>query len=135
MKKSAFVLLLCMSAASHAGLPEMMKIYQNPQLAPPVAKCQKNVHCNAFVALAKQWQAIPDSYRYHGFNIKKDAKSGDGYGLNKGFSTIKDRSNTIRDAGEAVFYDGGSKGAANERVFAQGLAVILYIEDKNGWAQ
>ena len=135
MKKYALLLLLGMSAISHAGLPEMMKIYRNPQLAPAVAKCQKNVYCNAFVALSKQWQAIPNAYRYHGFNIKQDARIGDGYGLKKGFSLQTDRSIALSEAGDVVFYDGGGKGAANERVFAQGLAVLLYIEDKNGWAK
>ena len=37
--------------------------------------------------------------------------------------------------GDMIFYDGSGKGMANECVFAQGLAVLLYIEDKNGWAK
>lgn len=133
MKKLALVLLLAMSTASYASLPEMMKIYRNPNLAPSVPKCQHDIDCNAFVALSKHWQSIPNNYRYHGFDIKQDARNGDGYGLNKGFSLHKERTNEIRDAGEAVFYDGGSKGPANEKIFAQGLAVLLYLEDKNGW--
>ena len=135
MKKLTLFLGLFLSTASYAGLPEMMKFYQNPQLAPQVAKCQRNSYCNAFVALSKQWKDIPDTYRYHGFDIKKQAKAGDGYGLNKGYSLNKDQTIAIAEAGNDIFYAGGSKGANNERTFAQGLAVILYLEDKKGWAR
>lgn len=135
MKKILLALTLGISASSFAALPEMMKVYQNPKVAPKVAKCKGNTNCNAFVALANQWQAIPTSYRYHGLDIKKQAKDGDGYGLNKGFSLTKDKSIALSEAGDAVFYDGGGKGSANERIFGQGLAVLLYIEDKNGWAE
>ena len=58
------------SLSSFAGLPEMMKVYNNPKSAPQVATCKRNTQCNAFVALANQWQAIPNNYRYHGFDIK-----------------------------------------------------------------
>lgn len=134
MKKLILLSALSMvGTASFAGLPEMMKVYNNPSSAPKVAACKGNVNCNAFTALAKQWQSIPNNYRYHGFNIKDQARQGDGYGLNKGFSLSKDKSQNLSEAGDAVYYDGGGKGAANERIFGQGLAVLLYIEDKNGW--
>ena len=55
--------------------------------------------------------------------------------LNKGYSLNKDQSIAIAEAGNDIFYAGGSKGANNERTFAQGLAVILYLEDKKGWAR
>lgn len=126
-------ILFSVTTASFAGLPEMMKVYNNPSSAPKVASCRGNIKCNAFTALAKQWQAIPNNYRYHGFNIKDQARQGDGYGLNKGFSLSQDKSVSLSEAGDAVYYSGGSKGAANERIFGQGLAVLLYIEDKNGW--
>ena len=135
MKKIGLIAILAMaSTASFAGLPEMMKIYNNPKSAPKVTQCKGNQNCNAFVALSKQWQAIPNQYRYHGFNIKQQAKEGDGYGLNKGFSLRQDQSYALMEAGDAVFYDAGGKSAAKERIFGQGLAVLLYIEDKNGWA-
>lgn len=135
MKKLILLSALSMiGTASFAGLPEMMKVYNNPSSAPKVAACKGNVNCNGFTALAKQWQSIPNNYRYHGFNIKDQARQGDGYGLNKGFSLSKDKSQNLSEAGDAVYYDGGGKGAANERIFGQGLVVLLYIEDKNGWA-
>lgn len=125
---------ICISGHVYAGLPEMMKVYKKPSLAPKVAVCKGNTNCNAFTALAKQWQDIPKNYRYHGLNVRQQALQGDGYGLNKGFSLAKDRSNAFQDAGDVIYYDGGSKGKVKEAVFAQGMAVLLYIEDKNGWA-
>lgn len=133
MKNILAILVLTISPYSFAGLSEMMKVYNNPKSAPQVATCKQNTQCNAFVALAKQWQAIPNNYRYHGFDIKKQAKEGDGYGLNKGFTLTTDKAISLSNAGDAVFYNGGGKGAAKERIFGQGLAVLLYIEDKNGW--
>ncbi|MGR3979026.1 hypothetical protein FW754_15445 [Acinetobacter sp. 1207_04] len=133
MKKLLLAFSVIISTSSFAGLPEMMKVYNNPSSAPKVAACKGNVKCNAFTALAKQWQAIPNNYRYHGFDIKDQARQGDGYGLNKGFSLSQDKSISLSEAGDAVYYDGGGKGAANERIFGQGLAVLLYIEGKNGW--
>ena len=134
MKKIVLSVFLICSFQVHAGLPEMMKIYNNPQSAPKVPKCKGDINCNAFVALSKQWKSIPTSYRYDGFDIRKDAKEGDGYGLNKGFSLAKDRSVTYSEVGGDMFYY-YNKGFANERIFAQGLAVLLYIEDKNKWAK
>ena len=133
MKKWIVVLGLFFSTMSYAGIPEMMKVYKNPHSAPPVTKCKQNAYCNAFVALSKQWKDIPNSYRYNGFDIKSDARNGDGYGLNKGFSLHKNQSIAIAESGDEVFYAGGGKGAANERVFAQGLAVLLYLEGIHGW--
>lgn len=112
----------------------MMKVYKNPLSAPKVATCKGNINCNAFTALAKQWQEIPKTYRYDGFDIRKQAAQGDGYGLSKGFSLATDRSVAFQEAGDTVYYNGGSKPRASEAVFGQGMAVLLYIEDKNGWA-
>lgn len=110
----------------------MLKYFNNPTSAPKVAECKGNQNCNAFVALAKQWQSIPNNYRYHSFNIKKEASIGNGYGLYKGYSVSSERGMALQDAGYNVFYDGGSKGKAKERIFAQGTAVLLYIEDVYG---
>ena len=115
------------------SMKAMMRIYNNPALAPQVDVCKKNINCNAFVSLSNQWKNIESSYRYRGFNIKEDARKGDGYGLNKGFNLYADRSYEIRDAGDAIFYASGSKSKKSEAFFAKGLAVLLYIEDKNGW--
>lgn len=130
MKKLFLTLGMAFSLSAYAAPAEMMKYYNNPRLAPKVAECKGNVNCNAFVALAKQWQKIPNNYRYQGeFNIKRDAALGDGYGLNKGFSLSHEQSQNLSETGEMFFYDGGSKSKAKERIFAQGLAVLLYIED------
>lgn len=136
MKKLLFLSVLLFSLPSFAGLPEMMKIYNNPNLAPSVKECKGNNYCNGFVALSKQWKDIPNSYRYKGgFNIKHNAKIGDGYGLNKGFYLYQDKSIEFSDVGNEYFYDNGGKPKSKEKVFAQGLAVLLYIEDKNGWTK
>lgn len=135
---SVFSLL---SSNALAGLPEMMQIYTNPKSAPQIKACKGNTNCNAFTALAKQWQAIPKNYRYHGFNIRRDAAIGDGYGLNKGFVLNKERSQELvgdydnSTSAYSIYYNGGSKPKTHERIFAQGLAVLLYIEDKNGWSR
>lgn len=132
------LLVAVVSGSSFAGLPEMMKIYNNPKLAPKVVACKGDVYCNGFIALSKQWRSIPDSYRYHGYNIKASAKSGvtyddqgRGVGLQNGFYFKTDRTNK--------FLDGADKYIENKKQTAPdhegGLAVLLYIEDKNGWAK
>ena len=113
----------------------MMKLYNQPETAPATAECKGDILCNAFVALAKQWQAIPHNYRYKGFDIRQQAAQGDGYGLNKGYTLNTQRAIALSEASETVFYAGGAKGKDQERIFAQGLAVLLYLEDQNGWAR
>lgn len=115
---------------SHADVNSMTKIYHNPQTAPKVQRCQGNQHCNAFYALSRDWQSIPNNFTTYGDNIKSYAKRGDGYGLWKGATFKKQRSINLADAGEAVFYNAGGASAADERIFAQGLAVLLYLENK-----
>lgn len=126
------------SAAATPNTPsytDMMRFYNQPDTAPAIAECKGNTLCNAFVALAKQWQAIPSNYRYKGFDIRQQAAQGDGYGLNKGFTLQAAQSIALSEAAEPVFYAGGGKSKAQERIFAQGLAVLLYLEDQNGWAR
>lgn len=134
MKKIFAILATVISTQVHAELADMMKVYNNPESAPKVAKCKGDANCNAFFALSKQWQSIQKSYKYQGFDIRSMAKNGDGYGLNKGFSIRVERSMELRDAGETVYFD-GQMGKKGEDIFAKGLAVLLYIEDKNGWAK
>lgn len=134
MKKFLAILTIMCSSSSFAGLPEMMKIYKNPSLAPNTDYCAvTNDNCKAFTALARQWQSIPSSYRYKGeWNIKKYAIEGDAYSLNKGFYLYKTRSNELADGGD-VYYDFSNP--KKEAIYARGLAVIMYIEDKNGWTK
>ncbi|MFV5370025.1 hypothetical protein VXO74_15095 [Acinetobacter junii] len=135
MKKLLVSLSLIFSSTSiFAGLPEMMKIYNNPSSAPNTEYCAvADDYCKAFTALAKQWQSIPSNYRYKGkWDIKKDAAKGDAYGLNKGFYLYNERSVDLSDGGE-VYYDFSNP--KKEAIFARGLAVIMYIEDKNGWTK
>lgn len=108
----------------------MTQIYNNPKSAPKVQRCKGNQNCNAFYALSKQWQSIPENFKISGMKLKPYAKSGDGYGLWKGFTLNSTRAVALSDAGDAVFYSGGSSSAADERIFAQGLAVLLYLENK-----
>lgn len=131
MKKLLAILAIFITTQSYAGLPEMMKVYNNPTTASKVAKCKGNTNCNAFVALANQWQDIPNNYRYHGFDIKKQAREGDGYGLNKGFTLYTDKSVEYDEAGSETFYWSGS----SEALYGKGKAVLLYIEHKKGWVK
>lgn len=117
-------------SSSYADIATIQKIYKNPALAPKVQRCVGDQKCNAFYALSKQWQSIPDNFKISGMKIKPYAQSGDGYGLWKGFTLSSDRAISLSDVGEVVFYSGGSSSKADERVFAQGLAVLLYIENK-----
>ncbi len=115
-------------------LSQMMKIYNNPQLAPPVYLCQGDIYCNAFSALSQYWIYIPDDYRYQGeFNIKYQAQIGDGYGLNKGFTLSQEQSILLAERGDLAYYNSGGKSPEQEKIFAEGLAVLLYIEEMNGW--
>lgn len=134
MKKVLAVLAIVGSTSSFAGLPEMMKIYNNPSLAPNTDYCAvTDDNCKAFTALAKQWQSIPVNYRYKGqWNIRKDAAEGDAYGLYKGFYLYKEKSVELADAGD-IYYDFSNP--KKEAIAARGRAVIMYIEDKNGWAK
>lgn len=114
-------------------LSQMMNIYNNPQSAPPVHLCQGDIYCNAFLALSQYWVYIPDSYRYQGeFNIKYQAQIGDAYGLNKGFTLNKEQSILLSEGGNLSNVSSGGN-AEQEKTFAEGLAVLLYIEDMNGW--
>lgn len=136
MVKIIFVIFgLLISSASFADLSVMMKVYNNPNSAPKVTRCHGNITCNGFVALAKQWKDIPIKYRYHGFDIRQDAKMGDGYGLNKGFYLNNDKSINYSEVGNDFFYKNGGASKSDEAIFGRGLAVLLYIEDKNGWSK
>lgn len=117
------------TSTSYADLNSMQKIYNNPNLAPKIQRCKGNQQCNVFSALSKEWQSIPNNYRLSGFDIKADARKGDAYGLWKGFTLQSDRAVDIAEAGYDVFYK-GSKSKADEKLFAQGLAVLLYLDHK-----
>lgn len=116
------------------ALSAMMNIYNNPKSAPPINLCQGDIYCNAFSALSQYWIDIPDDYRYQGgFNIKYQAQIGDGYGLNKGFVLNQEQSILLAERGNFAYYNSGSKSSAKEKIFAEGLAVLLYIEEMNDW--
>lgn len=123
------------SSTAFSGLPEMMKIYNNPKSAPAVAACKGNVNCNAFTALAKQWKSIPDTYRHKQWDIKAMAKEGDGYGLNRGFSVSTEKSADYKHAGADAYYWAGTTTNESEAMLARGIAVLIYIEDKKGWTE
>ena len=138
MKRFLVALVVTMSSvSSFAGLPEMMKIYKNPKVAPKVAACKGDIYCNGFIALSKQWKDIPNSYRYQGqFDIKSYAKKGVTYdsegrniGLEMGFGLSTDRSHKFIDGLDKYIE---AKGHIPDS-YEGGLAVLLYIEDKNGW--
>lgn len=119
-------------SSSYADVTTMQKIYNNPQTAAKVQKCKGNQNCNAFYALSQQWQSIPNNFKIGSFKIKNYAREGDGYGLVKGFSPpSSDRGYDIFEARETVFYRGGAASKTDERTFAQGLAVLLYLDNKN----
>ena len=145
MKKLVFALALAISStSSFAGLSEMMKVYNNPKSAPKVASCKGDIYCNGFIALSKQWKDIPNSYRYKGeYEIKSYAKKGVSYnnrgsniGLQSGFYWSTDKSHRFIDSidtyidskGHVPFSDKNGSGG-----YEGGLAVLLYIEDKNNW--
>lgn len=115
-------------------LSQMMNVYNNPQSAPYVYLCQGNIYCNAFSALSQYWIHIPDNYRYQGeFNIKYQAQIGDAYGLNKGFALKKEQSFLFLEGGN-LSYGNSGENMEQEKTLAEGLAVLLYIEDMNGWS-
>ena len=130
LKCSALAAALLVATHSHADVTSMTKIYNSPQTAPKVQRCKGNQNCNAFYALSKHWQSIPNNFTSYGDNIKDYAKSGDGYGLWKGTSFKKQRSINLSQAAEPIFYNGGGASTADERIFAQGLAVLIYLENK-----
>ena len=140
MKKLFVVLtLMTISVTSFAGLPEMMKIYKNPKLAPKVAACKGDIYCNGFIALSKQWKDIPNSYRYQGeYNIKANAKRGATYddqgrsiGLENEFYWSTDKSQKLIEGVDKYIQTKGNTPDSYEC----GLAVLLFIEDKNGWVK
>ncbi|WP_353171869.1 hypothetical protein [Acinetobacter rudis] len=114
---------------SYADLNSMQKVYNNPNLAPKVQRCKGDQNCNAFYALSKEWQFIPNNYRLSGFDVKAYARKSDAYGLRKGFGFETEKAADIALAGEDVFYH-GSKSRADEKLVAQGLAVLLYLDHK-----
>lgn len=131
--------IIIVSGSSFAGLPEMMKVYDNPKIAPKIAACKGDTYCNGFMALSKQWKSIPNSYRYKGeYDIKAYAKDGvtyDNQGRNRGlqnsFYWSTDKSNSfIGSLDKYIETTGGMPDS-----YEGGLAVLLYIEDKNGWVE
>ena len=132
---SSALVALFFSSSAIAGLPEMMKLYNNPKLAPKLKVCKGDQNCNAVMALAKQWNSIPNNYRYKGeWDIKSYARKGITWdsqgrniGLHKGFYLYKDKSHEYLDA----LYDANIAEPYIERSWA----VLLYIEDKNGWVK
>ena len=141
MKKILIALALTVSSvSSFAGLPEMMKVYNNPKSAPKIATCKGDIYCNSFIALSKQWKDIPNSYRYQGkWDIKAFAKRGVTYnnqgrniGLeSQGYYLHTDKANKISEGVSKYIETKKHTPDDNEG----GLAVLLYIEDKNGWAK
>lgn len=144
MKKTFIALALTFSSvSSFAGLPEMMKVYNNPKIAPKIATCRGDSYCNGFIALAKQWRSIPNSYRYEGINIKSYAKQGVSYdnqgrsiGLYHVFvnATNKDKTHRFMDSLDTYIEAKGHVPFEDDGGYEAGLAVLIYIEDKNGWA-
>ena len=139
MNKIALGLFSCfISFSSYGSLSDMMKIYNNPGFAPQVKNCDYNGYCNGYVALAKQWNSIPDSYRYMGeYDIKAYAKDGRTFddqgrniGLHSGFYLHTERSIKFVEGLDSYK---GKGGYLPEPYIERGLAVLLYIEDKNGW--
>lgn len=116
---------------SHADMGTMSKVYSKPESAPQIQRCKGNTKCNAFYALAKDWQSIPNNFKLDGINVKSYAKDGDGYGLWKGFTLNSNRAIALANAGDAVFFKGGDSSKADERIYAQGMAVLLYLENKS----
>lgn len=134
MKKFLTVLALVGSTSSFAGLSEMMNIYNNPTIAPKYTACQSNLYCNGFTALSKQWDTIPKSYRYKGeYDIRKMAEIGDASSLYRGFSFGEEESTFyFIEAGADTYYQYDNKDKS-DLTFARGIAVLLYMVDKNGW--
>lgn len=69
-------IMACLFGAtlSHADVKSMAKIYNSPQTAPKTQRCKGNQNCNAFYALSKQWQSIPNNFTAYGDNIKDYAR-------------------------------------------------------------
>ena len=118
---------------SHADFSAMNKNYTNSKVAPKVQHCKGDQDCNAFYALSKEWKAIPNCFKTsYGSNCdaKAEAKAGNGYSLWKGASFRHTRSSNLANAAEEVFYRGGSASPADERIFAEGLAVLYFLDAK-----
>jgi len=128
LNSMALILGFSVISLTHADIGQLNTIYHHPQSAPKLQRCKGNPQCNAFYALAKQWQSIPNNFKLDGINVKSYAKAGDGYGLWKGFSLNSDRAIALAEAGDAAFFNGGSHSKADERIYAQGLAVLLYLD-------
>lgn len=120
------------SSTAFSGLPEMMKIYNNPKSAPAVAACKGSIDCNAFYALSKQINGIPKSYSKRDSDLVEYAMDNDFYSLGKGYDLYGDTSKKYSEAGAKPFYySKDSKKWGN--VYTKGYAVLVYIEDMNGW--
>ena len=118
---------------SHADFSTMNKYYTNSKTAPELKRCRGDKDCNAFYALSKQWHSLPNCFNTsYGPNCyaKKEAKAGNGYSLWKGASFRHTRSSNLAYAAEDVFYKGGSASLEDERIFAEGLAVLYFLDTK-----
>lgn len=127
---SAITACLLGATSSYADIRSASKIYNNPASAVKVTRCQGDQYCNAFYALAKEWQIIPKNYKLRGYNLRSFIDENDGYGLNRGFSPpYKKHATEILNAGDVTFNE-NARNDADHLVFVKGLAVLHYLENK-----
>mgnify|MGYP001556856315 CR=1 FL=1 len=134
-------LILGVSINSYANTYELLQIYENPLDAPAVAKCKGNASCNAFVALSKHYDEIPEDYQYQNYAyIRLMANDGRADILTEAFRYNTSRSLDLLNSASRFnhakeSYENDKAKHPDTYTYARGLAVLLYIEDENGWTR
>lgn len=119
----AMTACLSLSSLSHADMNQVMALVNNPSTAPTVKRCEGNINCNAFVALSKQWQIIPqdDPLRYFIYSGDLDALIQQGKDLNE--QKLVD----LDDFAYQVF-DYHAENFNDRWLYIKGLCVLKYVQ-------
>lgn len=115
----------CLSITSvcHADMNQVMALINTPANAPVVKRCEGNIHCNAFVALSKEWQIIPKDDRLRYFIYSADLNAM----IREGKDLKEPKLIQIDDFAYQIF-DYHAENGHDRWLYVKGLAVLKYVQ-------
>ncbi|MEG6547666.1 hypothetical protein V6C59_17545 [Acinetobacter bereziniae] len=131
MKKLFILLSALMISTSSFAFMEIMALYRNPQISEKIPRCKGNIDCNTFVSLANSYPSLKLSIKNNYPALLEYAEQGEGKKLDDEIWLYQDRSKKILKAGKAIYAKNTNPN--DKYIYARGLAVLLFIEQRNGW--
>ncbi|MFW1858711.1 hypothetical protein [Acinetobacter defluvii] len=130
--KKWFLLLLALTISTPSfALIEIMAIYNNPQINVKIPRCKGDINCNTFVSLANSYEGLKLAIKNNYPMLLEYADQGEGKKLDDEIWLYRDHSKKILKAGKAIY--GKNTNSNDKYIYARGLAVLLFIEQRNGW--